>query len=256
MTNLKIIVLGSGTSTGIPMIGCRCDVCTSPHPKNKRTRPCVMVEGNDTRILIDTPPELRIQLLQYGLDDRLDCVLITHTHADHIMGMDDIRGFTLQTNQAIPVYAEPGAMEDLKRVFRYVLYPYPPGSSSPLIDFREIEGNFQFNGITIEPLRVYHGEMPVLAFRIGDFAYVTDVSFIPPESLERLHGLKFLILDALRYTPHPTHFSLEQALEVVQTLKPERAAFTHLTHAFDHDAVNAELPEGVELAYDGMEVHL
>jgi len=216
----------------------------------------VMTETNNTRILIDTPPELRLQLLQYGLDDRLDAVLMTHTHADHIMGMDDIRGFTLHTNQAIPVYAEPNALEDLKRVFRYVLFPYPPGSSSPLIDFRKIDGTIEVNGVAIEPLRVYHGEMPVLAFRIGDFAYVTDVSFIPPETMARLHNLKFLILDALRYTPHPTHFSLEQALEVVQILQPERTALTHLTHAFDHETVNRSLPKGVELAYDGMVITL
>lgn len=253
---LRITVLGSGTSSGVPMIGCRCPVCLSSDPRNQRARPSVLVQAPGGNLLIDAPSELRLQLIRFGLDERLDAVLITHSHADHIMGLDDVRGFTLRTNKPIPVYAEAETLEVLKRVFAYVFSPYPPGASSPLIEFREIQGTFHECGVRIEPLRVYHGEMPVLAFRIGGFAYVTDVSYIPPETWERLKGVEFLILDALRYRPHPTHFNLQQALEVVQALQPRRAALTHLTHAFDHEKVNAQLPSGVELAYDGMVVEV
>lgn len=254
---MKITVLGCGTSMGVPMMGCRCPVCLSPNPRNRRARPAIMVEVDATRLLIDTPPELRLQLIQYGLDDRLDAVLITHTHADHIMGMDDIRGYTLQTETQIPVYAEPNAIQDLERVFLYVAHPFPPGSSSPLIRFLPIEGDsLTIGSAEIRPLRVYHGEMPILAFRIGAFAYVTDTNLIPEESMAQLMDLDFLILGALRYQEHPTHFNLEQAIEVARLLQPKRVAFTHLTHDFDYETVNAELPPGMELAYDGMIVEM
>lgn len=254
--SLRITVLGCGTSMGVPQLGCRCAVCTSDDPRNHRTRPSIHLQSASTRVLIDAPPELRLQLLATRLDERLDAVLITHTHADHIMGLDDVRGFTLRTGKPIPVYAEASALEDLRRVFRYVFEPFPPGTSTPQIEFCEIAGILQIGDLTIEPLRVYHGEMPILAFRVGEFAYVTDVSYIPPESFARLQGLKLLILDALRYEPHPTHFNLEQALQVVQALQPKRTLFTHLTHAFDYESVNAQLPSGVELAYDGQVVEI
>jgi len=254
--NLRVTILGCGTSMGVPQLGCRCAVCTSNNPRNQRTRPSVHLQSAGASVLIDAPPELRLQLLATRLDQHLDAVLITHTHADHIMGLDDVRGFTLRTGQPIPVYAEATALDDLRRVFRYVFHPYPPGTSTPQIEFREITGNLHIGDMTIEPLRVFHGEMPILAFRVGDFAYVTDVSYIPPESFARLQGLELLVLDALRFEPHPTHFNLEQALQMVQALQPRRTLFTHLTHAFDYDTVNAQLPTGVELAYDGQVVEL
>jgi phosphoribosyl 1,2-cyclic phosphate phosphodiesterase len=253
---LRVTVLGCGTSMGVPQLGCRCAVCTSDDPRNHRTRPSVHIQQGDTHILIDAPPELRLQLWHAGLDQRLDAVLITHTHADHIMGLDDIRGFTIYTGRPVPVYAEPSALDDLKRVFRYIFFPYPPGVSTPQIEFREITGTLQIGELTIEPLRVFHGEMPILAFRIGGFAYVTDVSYIPPDTWERLKGLRLLILDALRRQPHPTHFHLEKAVEVAQQLRPQRTLFTHLTHDLDYATTNAELPDGIELAYDGQVVEL
>ncbi|CUU34544.1 MAG: MBL fold metallo-hydrolase [Armatimonadetes bacterium] len=249
---LTVTVLGCGTSMGVPMIGCRCAVCTSRDPRNHRTRPAVHLRTETTALLIDAPPELRLQLIRSQLDTHLDAVLITHTHADHIMGLDDVRGFTLRTNRPIPVYAEASALDDLKRVYRYVFFPYPPGVSTPQIEFREITGVFTIGDITVEPLRVFHGEMPILAFRVGNFAYVTDVSYIPPDTWERLQGLELLILDALRYQPHPTHYNLEQAIEVAQKLGAKRTLFTHMTHDFDYETVNAQLPDGIELAYDGL----
>ena len=256
---LRITVLGCGTSMGVPQLGCRCAVCTSNDPRNHRTRPSIHLQQGNTCVLIDAPPELRLQLLAARLDEHLDAVLITHTHADHIMGLDDVRGFTLRTGKPMPVYAEASALNDLRRVFHYVFHPFPPGTSTPQIEFREIPAvgcPLQIGEMLIEPLRVFHGEMPILAFRVGPFAYVTDVSYIPPETLARLQGLELLILDALRFEPHPTHFNLEQALQMVEKLQPRRTLFTHLTHAFDYETVNAQLPEGVELAYDGQVVEI
>jgi len=256
---LRITVLGCGTSMGVPQLGCRCAVCTSNDPRNHRTRPSIHLQQGNTCVLIDAPPELRLQLLAARLDEHLDAVLITHTHADHIMGLDDVRGFTLRTGKPMPVYAEASALNDLRRVFHYVFHPFPPGTSTPQIEFREIPAvgcPLQIGEMLIEPLRVFHGEMPILAFRVGPFAYVTDVSYIPPETLARLQGLELLILDALRFEPHPTHFNLQQALQMVEKLQPRRTLFTHLTHAFDYETVNAQLPEGVELAYDGQVVEI
>jgi phosphoribosyl 1,2-cyclic phosphodiesterase len=171
---------------GVPQLGCRCAVCTSNNPRNHRTRPSIHLQQGNTRVLIDAPPELRLQLLATRLDEHLNAVLITHTHADHIMGLDDVRGFTLRTGKPMPVYAEASALHDLRRVFHYVFHPFPPGTITPQIEFREIPAvgvSLQIGEMSIEPLRVFHGEMPILAFRVGQFAYVTDVSYIPPETL-------------------------------------------------------------------------
>lgn len=253
---LRITVLGCGTSMGVPQIGCRCEVCTSNDPRNQRTRPAVHLATETTRVLIDAPPELRLQLIRTGLDDWLNAVLITHTHADHIMGLDDVRGFTLRTGVPMPVYADASALDDLRRVFRYVFFPFPPGVSTPQIEFHEMPNPLSIGDMVIEPLQVFHGEMPVLAFRVGGFAYVTDVNYIPPETMERLQGLDLLILDALRHAPHPTHFNLEQAVEMAHKLNAKRTLFTHMTHDLEYHAINAQLPDGMELAYDGQVVEI
>lgn len=253
---LRVTILGCGTSMGVPQMGCRCAVCTSNDPRNQRTRPAVHLATETTRVLIDAPPELRLQLIRAGLDDWLNAVLITHTHADHIMGLDDVRGFTLRTGVPMPVYADANALEDLRRVFRYVFFPFPPGVSTPQIEFREMPNPLKVGDMVIEPLQVFHGEMPVLAFRVGGFAYVTDVNYIPPETMERLQGLELLILDALRHAPHPTHFNLEQAVAMAQKLGAKRTLFTHMTHDLDYSTTNAQLPNGIELAYDGQIVEI
>jgi phosphoribosyl 1,2-cyclic phosphate phosphodiesterase len=249
----KVLVLGSGTSHGVPMIGCACPVCQSPNPRNQRARPCILLELPEGNVLVDTPPELRLQCVRFGVE-RVDAVLYTHAHADHLFGLDDIRRFNELQGRAMPVYAEPEVLDTIRRAFAYIFLPTPAAGGKPQLELMPIHSAWTLCGARIEPLRVYHGQQPILAFRIGGFAYVTDVSAIPPETEARLQGLEWLFLDAVRYEPHPTHFCLEEAIAVVRRLRPQRAAFVHLSHDYDHDAVNATLPHGMELSYDGMMV--
>ena len=246
-------MLGSGTSHGVPMIGCTCSVCRSSNPRNQRARPCILLELPEGNVLVDTPPELRLQCIRFGVD-RVDAVLYTHAHADHLFGLDDLRRFNEIRGCAIPVYAEPEVLETIQRAFAYIFLPTPAAGGKPQLELHPIHGMLLLCGARIEPLRVYHGQLPILAFRVGGFAYVTDVSLIPPETEARLQGLQWLFLDAVRYEPHPTHYCLDEALKVVRQLRPQRAAFVHLSHDYDHDVVNASLPDGIELAYDGMVV--
>lgn len=247
------IVLGSGTSHGVPMIGCHCPVCTSNDPRNQRARPCVLLNLPAGNVLIDTPPELRLQCIRFGVE-RVDAVLYTHAHADHLFGLDDIRRFNELQGRDMPIYAEPTALETLRQAFAYVFMPTQLAGGKPQLQLIALDGPLPLCGAEVEPLRVYHGTLPILAFRVGGFAYVTDVSFIPPETEARLQGLEWLLLDAVRYEPHPTHFCLEQAIEVARRLAPKRVAFVHLSHDYDHETTNAQLPDGIELAYDGMRV--
>ncbi len=250
---MEILVLGSGTSHGVPMIGCSCKVCTSTNPKNRRYRTAVFVREGDATVLIDAPPELRLQLIENGIT-HTDAVLFTHTHADHVFGLDDIRRINDMSGKAMPIYGKQKVLDDIKRVFRYAFKQTQLAGGKPKINLVPINGPFRVNGLKVEPLKVYHGSFSIWAFRFGGFAYVTDVSRIPHKSEERLRDLDFLVLDAVRFKRHPTHFNLEQALEVVSRIKPKRTALTHLSHDFDHDEVNKTLPSGVELAYDGMKV--
>jgi phosphoribosyl 1,2-cyclic phosphate phosphodiesterase len=253
MGKASALVLGSGTSHGVPMIGCRCSVCTSDNPRNQRARPCILLELPGGNVLVDTPPELRLQCIRFGVE-RVDVVLYTHAHADHLFGLDDIRRFNELQGRDIPIYAEREVLETIRRAFAYVFMPTQEAGGKPRLTLHPLDGRIELCGAGIEPLRVYHGQLPILAFRVGGFAYVTDVSYIPPETEERLQGLEWLFLDAVRYAPHPTHFCFEEAVEVVRRLKPRSAAFVHLSHDYEHEATNALLPEGVELAYDGMRV--
>lgn len=248
---MKVTVLGSGTSHGIPIIGCSCEVCTSPNPKNRRTRCSIWVEVRGLHLLVDVAPEFRLQAVRDGLR-WVDAVLLTHTHADHIMGMDDLRIFSQRSRRAVPIYGSPEALKVIRRVFAYVFEPGQEGGGKPQFDLREVRGPFSIRGVPILPILVYHGRLPVYAYRIGDFAYVTDVSFIPAASLEQLRGVRWLILDALRYEPHPTHFSVGEALQVVEILKPEQTYLTHLCHRLEHERDGARLPPGVAFAYDGL----
>lgn len=250
---LKITFLGTGTSHGVPMIACECPVCTSPDPRNHRMRCAILLEHNDARVLVDTPPELRLQAVRAGLK-RLDAVLFTHSHADHVFGLDDVRRFNDLQGGALPCYANELTLRDLRRIFEYVFVPTQAGGGKPRLDLRPLNGAFELFGLPVRPLTVMHGELPITAYRFGNAAYVTDVSFLPEAAEKHLRGLDLLILDALRYRPHATHFSIAQALEVVERLQPRRALFTHLCHDVEHAAAAAQLPAGVELAYDGLAV--
>jgi phosphoribosyl 1,2-cyclic phosphate phosphodiesterase len=248
---MRVTVLGSGTSNGVPVIGCECPVCRSADPKNKRTRASVAVECPAGTILIDTDTDLRQQALRWGLD-RVDAVLYTHAHADHLHGIDELRIFNLRQLKEIPCYANPDVAERIGKYFRYIFEPEQSKSFRPFLDLQVLDGPLDLCGTRVVPIPLLHGDLPVYGFRLGDFAYLTDVSEIPAESWALLEGLDLLIVDALRPRPHPTHFSIEQAVEVAERLRPRRTALTHLSHLIDHQPINEGLPIGVELAYDGM----
>jgi phosphoribosyl 1,2-cyclic phosphate phosphodiesterase len=261
---MEILVLGSGTSHGVPMIGCTCDVCRSDNPKNRRFRPSILVRNGEETILVDTTPELRLQSLAFGVS-RVDAVLFTHTHADHLFGLDDLRRFNDLSGQDIPVYGDEATQADIRRAFDYIFRETQAGGGKPRLTLHPIPPEFTLCGLRIEAFYVLHGRLPVLSFRFHStdtdghprsFAYVTDVSEIPPDSRERLRDLDLLFLDAVRFDPHPTHFGLYQALDVIADLQPRRAYLTHLSHHFDHEKVNAQLPPNVELSYDGLTITL
>jgi phosphoribosyl 1,2-cyclic phosphate phosphodiesterase len=247
---MKATILGSGTSHGVPMIGCECTVCTSPDPKNRRFRPSIAVENDGNVILVDTTPELRMQSLAFGLN-RVDAVLITHTHADHIFGLDDLRRFNDLSGESIPVYGDEQAVADIRRLFPYIFDPPKQGGGTPKIDLRPVPESMEMFGMHIESFPVLHGSLPVLAYRFDNVAYVTDTNHIPPESMTKLRGLELLILDAVRYEPHSTHFGLWEAVAVAEQLGAKRVLFTHLSHHFEHTKTNSELPAHMQLAYDG-----
>jgi phosphoribosyl 1,2-cyclic phosphate phosphodiesterase len=254
----RLVFLGTGTSTGVPMIGCECSVCSSLDPRNKRTRPSVLLAFPQGNLLIDTSPEMRIQLLRERIR-LVHAIAFTHHHADHLFGLDDARLFPRGIGGPVPVYCEQPTEDCIRRVFEYAFRPgmdqWPVGFV-PKLQFIRIEPGVpvEILGQRILPIRLEHGASPVLGFRVGSLAYCTDVSRIPEASRPMLEGLDILILDALRYEPHPTHFSLSEALEVVGVLKPRRTFLTHLSHSFDHGPTEAKLPPQVALAFDGLAV--
>ncbi len=252
---MEITFLGTGTSMGVPVIGCRCAVCNSDDPRNRRTRSSVWIRYNQRNILIDTAPEMRLQALAHGMD-KLDALLFTHAHADHIFGFDDIRRFNQMQRELIPVYGSRQTIEALRRIFHYAFDPETPNWQLPQVRSQYVQGPFQLFGLQVVPLTVMHGELPVTAYRIGNFAYATDCNAIPPESMEGLRNLDVLVLDALRKEPHPSHFSLDEALSVIEELRPKRAYLTHLSHAIDHAEIQSMLPENVAPAYDGLRIHV
>lgn len=247
-----VTVLGSGTSHGVPMIGCRCEVCTSDDPRDKRTRASIAIRYRDgVSILVDTTPELRLQCLANGID-RCDAILMTHHHADHILGMDDVRRFNWMQRRVVPVYGQAETLEAIRRTFAYAFRPDPRSKSSrPMIELIEMPAELEIGGHVVVTVPLIHGEMPVLGFRFGRFAYCTDVSFISDESVSLLRDLDVLILDGLRYEPHPMHFNIPAALEWAARIGAGQTYLTHLTHAVSHARTSAELPSGVGLAYDG-----
>jgi phosphoribosyl 1,2-cyclic phosphate phosphodiesterase len=252
---MRLTFLGTGTSTGVPMVGCRCKVCTSTDPRDQRTRPSLLLEFDGRVVIIDTTPDLRQQALREGFA-RLDAAVFTHAHADHILGLDDIRVFCFRQGEPIPIYADPATMQSIRRVFSYIFEgTYKYGGVAKL-DPRLIDGPIDLWGLQLVPVPVLHGDLPVLGFRFGAAAYVTDFSTIPETSLPLLEGLEVLILDALRHKPHPTHSSVEQSLALVEHLRPRQAFFTHIAHELGHQETNATLPPHVRLAYDGLKVEL
>jgi riboflavin kinase/FMN adenylyltransferase len=254
---LKITVLGSGTSMGVPTPGCHCRVCSSEDSRDKRLRPSLLLSRNGQNAVIDTTPDFRQQALRAGLDT-LDAVLLTHAHADHIMGFDDIRPYSLRQNIALPIYSNESTFETLRRAFSYVFDGLPKLSSIPAVDLRQVSQPFELLGITFTPIPLIHGNLDILGYRFGRAAYLTDFSSIPDSSLSLLQDLDDLILDALRDIPHPMHQTVDQALAVIKRLNPRRAWFTHIAHDLAHAETNERLRSlgysSVQMAYDGLEI--
>ncbi|MBI3735812.1 MBL fold metallo-hydrolase [Candidatus Sumerlaeota bacterium] len=250
---MKVVVLGSGTSTGIPVIGCSCPVCTSTDPRNKRLRSSIKVEAGGQTIVIDCGVDFRQQMLAHPTP-RIDAVLLTHTHADHIHGLDDLRAFVFRQKMHIPIYSTKAFLEDIRTRFAYAFDPFQMGGGIPKFELREIEpgGSFEVNGLRIVPVGIMHGKLPILGYRFGPFAYLTDCSGIPEESHKLLEGVKTLIISALRTKEHPTHFNIAQSLVAAQKIGADRAYFIHMCDAVDHAETEARLPPHVRLTYDGM----
>lgn len=248
--------LGTGTSVGVPMVGCDCDVCSSDDPRNHRYRCSVLIAAPQGNILIDTTPELRLQLLREKVKV-VHAVLYTHFHADHVYGLDDLRPMPRHLNGPVPLYCIADVERKLRGAFSYAFTgaaEQMPMGYLPKLTFRRIDEDspFEVLGERVTPVPLVHGPFDVLGFRIGDVAYCTDVNKIPRDSWARLEGLRVLVLDALRFKPHEAHFSIDEALEVIASLGPERAYLTHMSHDIDHATVSRQLPRGVELAYDGL----
>ncbi|MDG2127442.1 MAG: MBL fold metallo-hydrolase [Fuerstiella sp.] len=283
-----LILMGTGTSVGVPVVGCTCSVCTSQNSRNQRTRSGVLVRAPDGEFVIDTGPELRLQLLQ----NRASCIraaVFTHAHADHVMGLDDLRIFSFRLEKqlladaeriaaangepfdkdefrrsgagSIPLFCEENVEEDIRQIFHYA-FADPTRQAHrfavPRLTFRRIEPGhaFELLGLQLVPIRLHHGKLPIVGYRIGDVAFCTDVSTIPADSREMLTGLDTLVIDALRRKPHPTHMHLAEALKWAERLKPRRTILTHMAHDLDYDSLVGELPDGVEPGYDGLRIDL
>ncbi len=252
---MKITILGSGTSTGIPMIGCSCEVCRSQNPKNKRLRSSAFLETEKTHMLIDCSTDLRQQALAHNIT-RVDAVFLTHSHADHVAGIDDLRIFNYWQGEKIKFFGSPQTLDDIKRRFDYCFDPPQKGGGVPQLDMNPVEGEFEFMGTPVIPLPVMHGKIPILGWRFDDFTYITDASFISEETLGKMKGTRVLILNALRQKPHSTHFSIAQALEVSRIIAPEQTWLIHLAHQVEHESTNRDLPPNAQLAYDGQLIEL
>ena len=251
---MKVIILGSGTSQGIPVIGCKCETCLSKNPKDKRLRTSAYVEVDGVKILIDTSIDFRQQMLRYNVND-IDAVLFTHHHVDHILGLDDLRQINQRLDKFIDLYGNKTTMEEISVTFRYafdeLLIKY---KAVPLININEIQNDsFKIKSVEVIPIEVNHGNIKIFGYRIGNFAYITDCSEVPDSEIPKLENLEVLIINALRRAPHPTHLNVEQAVELSQRINPGKAYFTHMTHDINHDKINSTLPKNIELAFDGLE---
>lgn len=259
---MRLTILGSGTSFGVPQIGCACAVCGSNDPRDRRTRVAAVIEGEAqegsiaTRLLIDTPPELRLQLIAAKVDS-VDAVLYTHDHADHIMGIDDLRAVSVRFGR-LPLYGPPDTLDRLTQRFGYMFddTPPPPGTHKPELTTVPLKPNqaVTISGLPVLPISFEHGPLTVYGYRVGPIGYVTDVKCIPPAAVQQLKGLKVLVLNALLDRPHPTHLSIDEAVATAQAVGAERTLLTHLTHQNTHLALARRLPRGIEPAYDGLTI--
>jgi phosphoribosyl 1,2-cyclic phosphate phosphodiesterase len=257
---MQITLLGTGTSTGIPVIGCRCRVCRSDDPRDRRTRCSALVEADGLSIVIDTGPDFRQQALRHDLRE-VDAVLFTHHHADHIVGMDDLRPFFFGNDSPLPCYAHPHTADVIANTFPYIFvdgtYPGVPNLTLSGVDGPfEVHSRYRRAGaLLVEPVDVYHGDLAMYGYRIGRFAYLTDTSRIPESSFQSLEDLDVLVLDALRFEPHPTHFSFDEAIEASRRIGAKETYFVHMTHSILHAEVDPALPPHMHLAYDGLTLH-
>jgi phosphoribosyl 1,2-cyclic phosphate phosphodiesterase len=253
---MKVRVLGCGTSTGVPVIGCQCDICRSTDPRNKRTRSSVLIETRDNNILIDTSTDLRQQALANDIK-HIDAVLFTHPHADHVHGIDELRTFNMiQGEKAIPCYGDNATIERIRSMFSYIFSENRHGGWRPNLGLSVIDAPLRIDNINITPLEISHGNTTILGFRVENIAYLTDCSGIPESSLKNLRGLDLLILGALRHKPHPSHFTIQEAIDTAKRIAPKRTILTHLSHGIDYVKDSAPLPDNVELGYDGMEIEV
>lgn len=252
MADVELLFLGTGTSAGVPMIGCHCEVCDSTDPHDRRTRPSVVISSGGVRVLIDTTPELRLQCRAHDVDC-VDSVVYTHGHADHIMGLDDVRRFNAILGRPLDMWADARTFATLERCFGYAFVPPKPDLQlfRPHLNKRYIEGRFQVGPMTWTPIPLIHGDLPILGFRIGKLAYCTDVSEIPARSMKLLEELDVLVLGALQHKKHPTHFTLAEAVEAARAIGARRTFFTHIAHGLSHMQTNAHLPANMQLAFDG-----
>jgi phosphoribosyl 1,2-cyclic phosphate phosphodiesterase len=249
-----LTVLGSGTSMGVPTLGCECAVCRSLDTHDRRTRPSIMIEYGGKVVVIDTSPDFYAQALRENIK-RVDAVLYTHTHADHILGIDDLRPLSFKHSpEKLPLYARPEAAAFLRRMFSYIFDADYKFGSLPNLELKPIDGPVEIFGVKFDPVILIHGETQIYGYRFGSAAYLTDHSEIPESSARQLRGLDILFLDALRHKPHPTHSTVKNSLDIVNQLKPKRAFFTHICHDLGHEATNATLPRHVRLAHDGLKL--
>ncbi len=252
---MKVTFMGTGTSVGVPAIGCGCGTCTSDDARNRRLRSSVLLSHGAARILIDASFDLRQQALREKLDT-LDAVLLTHGHADHVFGLDDVRMYNYHQRRPVPIYASARTVSQVQRTFWYVFQESTDASSRPALTLTTVEGPFDLHGLTVRPFPILHGTAIITGYRIGRFAYITDGKAIPRESLALLSGLDLLVINTLRRAPHPTHFTLEETLEAIRAIAPRRALLTHISHDLEHESLARELPPGIQPAHDGLTVEV
>jgi phosphoribosyl 1,2-cyclic phosphate phosphodiesterase len=249
---VRITFLGTGTSHGVPMIGCDCGTCLSTDPRDARLRPSIWVESGTASVLVDAGPDLRQQSLRHGIR-RVDAILFTHGHADHILGIDDLRRFNAVMEQPMPCYGDSQTLDDIRKTFHYVFDPATPrGGGLPALDLLLVDGPVTVGDLRAQPIPLWHGSRPILGYRFDRFAYLTDCNRLDDRAWPLLEDLDVVVLDALRDRPHPTHFSLAEAIEIARRIGARRTLFTHMCHNLPHEATCARLPAGMALAHDGL----